>query len=41
MNLQKLNKKIKIFIQVNIGEESQKSGIDKNKLESLIFIVRV
>ena len=32
----KINKKIKIFIQVNIGEESQKSGIDKNKLESLI-----
>ena len=26
----KLNKKIKIFLQVNIGEESQKSGINKN-----------
>ena len=25
----KINKKIKIFIQVNIGEENQKSGIKK------------
>ena len=25
----KLNKKIKIFLQVNIGDESQKSGINK------------
>ena len=33
----KINKKIKIFIQVNIGEEGQKSGIDKSKLESLIL----
>ena len=32
----KLNKKIKIFIQVNIGEENQKSGIDKNNLNELI-----
>jgi len=27
----KINKKIKIFLQVNIGEEDQKSGIKKMK----------
>ena len=27
-----LNKKLKIFIQVNIGNEKQKSGVDKNEL---------
>ena len=32
----KLNRKIKIFIQVNIGDEDQKSGIDKNQLSNLI-----
>ena len=32
----KINKKIKIFIQVNIGEENQKSGITKDKLNELI-----
>ena len=32
----KINKKIKIFIQVNIGEEKQKSGIDKEHLKKLI-----
>ena len=32
----KLNKKIKIFIQVNIGNEDQKSGINKVELENLI-----
>ena len=32
----KINKKIKIFIQVNIGDEKQKSGINKENLESLI-----
>ena len=32
----KINKKIKIFIQVNIGEETQKSGIDKDHLKKLI-----
>ena len=32
----KLNKKIKIFIQVNIGDESQKSGINKNELSNLV-----
>ena len=30
------NKKIKIFLQVNIGNENQKSGIDKNKLSLLV-----
>ena len=31
----KINKKVKIFIQVNIGNESQKSGIPKEKLLDL------
>jgi pyridoxal phosphate enzyme (YggS family) len=30
----KINKKVKIFIQVNIGEEEQKSGLSKDKLEN-------
>ena len=29
-----LNKKIKLFIQINLGEENQKSGISLNNLES-------
>ena len=33
---EKLNKKIKIFLQVNIGNEVQKSGIDKNELNILV-----
>jgi pyridoxal phosphate enzyme (YggS family) len=32
----KLNKKIKIFLQVNIGEESQKSGINKNNVNHMV-----
>jgi pyridoxal phosphate enzyme (YggS family) len=32
----KLNKKIKIFIQVNIGEEEQKVGINKKDVSQLI-----
>jgi pyridoxal phosphate enzyme (YggS family) len=32
----KLNKKIKIFLQVNIGEENQKSGINKNDVRNLV-----
>ena len=32
------NKKIKIFIQVNIGEEEQKNGVFPNKLESFYKI---
>ena len=31
----KQNKKIKIFLQVNIGDEEQKSGINKNYLSEL------
>ncbi len=30
-----INKKIKIFLQVNIGDENQKSGINKNEVASL------
>ncbi len=33
---QKINKNIKIFLQVNIGSEIQKSGIDKNEVNSLV-----
>ena len=29
----KIHKEIKIFIQVNIGEEDQKSGINKNQIK--------
>ena len=32
----KQNKKVKIFIQVNIGSEEQKSGADINKIEELL-----
>ena len=32
----KINKKIKIFLQVNIGNENQKSGIDKYNLSQLV-----
>ena len=32
----KINKKIKIFLQVNIGEENQKSGINKNNVKYLV-----
>ena len=32
----KLNKKLKIFLQVNIGEENQKSGINKNNVRELV-----
>ena len=34
----KLNKKIKIFIQVNIGDESQKSGLAPDKLNHFLSI---
>ncbi len=33
----KQNKKVRIFIQVNIGNETQKSGIDKNDLKDLLL----
>ena len=32
----KLSKKIKIFIQVNIGDEEQKSGTNKNEVNQLV-----
>ena len=32
----KMNKKIKIFLQVNIGDENQKSGINKNEVSQLV-----
>ena len=31
----KQNKKVKLFIQVNIGNEDQKSGVNKNELLNL------
>ena len=32
----KIQKKMKIFIQVNIGDENQKSGINKNETNNLV-----
>ena len=32
----KVNRKIKIFLQVNIGDENQKSGVNKNEVFQLI-----
>ena len=32
----KINKKIKVFLQVNIGDESQKSGINKNEISKYV-----
>ena len=32
----KQNKKVKIFIQINIGSEQQKSGVDKNQTNDLL-----
>ena len=32
----KINKRIKIFLQINIGNEDQKSGINKNEINHLI-----
>ena len=31
-----INKNIKIFLQVNIGNENQKSGINKSELKQLV-----
>ena len=33
----KINKRIKIFLQVNIGDENQKSGVHKKELNDLIY----
>ena len=32
----KIKKKVKIFIQINIGDEDQKSGVKKNDLDGLV-----
>ena len=32
----KINKNVKIFIQVNIGNEDQKSGVNKNEVTQLV-----
>ena len=32
----KINRKIKIFLQVNIGDENQKSGVHKNDVKELV-----
>ena len=32
----KINKKVKIFLQVNIGDERQKSGVNKNDVKHLV-----
>ena len=34
-----LNKKVKIFIQVNLGEESQKSGILLSDVEKFYYCI--
>ena len=34
----KINKNLKIFLQVNIGDENQKSGINKNDVKKLFFL---
>ena len=36
----KINKRIKIFLQVNIGDEDQKSGIKKNDINKLVSYCR-
>ena len=36
----KLNKKIKIFLQINIGDENQKSGVSKHELNNLVSYCR-
>ena len=36
----KINKNIKIFLQVNIGDENQKSGINKNEVDQLVSFSR-
>ena len=36
----KINKQIKIFLQINIGDENQKSGINKNQVGQLVAYCR-
>lgn len=38
--MHKVNRNIKIFIQVNIGQESQKSGVDINNLDKLYLFCK-
>jgi pyridoxal phosphate enzyme (YggS family) len=33
----KINKNIKVFLQVNIGDENQKSGVNKNNVGQLVY----
>ena len=33
----KIDRKIKIFLQVNIGDENQKAGINKNNIDQLVY----
>ena len=33
----KVNRDVKIFLQVNIGNEAQKSGVNQNEIEDLVF----
>ena len=37
---QELNKNLKYFVQVNLGNEAQKSGVPKNDLENFIETLR-
>ena len=32
----KINKKIKVFLQINIGDEDQKSGVNKTEVNQLV-----
>ena len=36
----KINKKLKVFIQVNVGDESQKSGININEINNLVIVCK-
>jgi pyridoxal phosphate enzyme (YggS family) len=36
----RINKKLKIFLQINIGNENQKSGINKNNIHKLVSYCR-
>ena len=36
----KINKKIKVFLQINIGDENQKSGINKAEVNQLVAYCR-
>ena len=36
----KVGRKLKIFVQVNIGDEQQKSGINKNEIKDLILFCK-